>query len=106
MGTPAYYRKKLISQYIYKGPVLEWYLRVKLRLEKDYDFFNNIIPREATVVDLGCGYGFLSVMLGLVSENRQITGIDYDEKKIAVARNVSQSHEAHCISHSGDITSG
>lgn len=105
VGTPAYYRKKLISQYIYKGPVLEWYLRIKLRLEKDYDFFNNIIPREASVVDLGCGYGFLSVMLGLVSENRQITGMDYDEQKIAVARNVSR-HMKHIHFSSGDITSG
>ncbi len=33
---PPYFRELLIYNYIYKGPVLEWYLRVKIRLEKDY----------------------------------------------------------------------
>ncbi len=104
VGTPLYYRKKLISQYLYKGPVLEWYLRIKLRLEKEYAFFNHIIPREASIVDLGCGYGFLSVMLGLISSERRITGIDYDEKKITVARNVA-FHMEHIEFSTGDITS-
>ena len=36
-------------------------------------------------MDLGCGYGFLSVMLGMVSSDRKVTGIDYDETKIKVA---------------------
>ncbi len=33
---PRFFREQLIYNYIYKGPVLEWYLRVKIRLEKDY----------------------------------------------------------------------
>ncbi len=40
--TPDYFYPKLISNYIYKGPVLEWYLRVKLRLEKNYAPFHRI----------------------------------------------------------------
>jgi 1-acyl-sn-glycerol-3-phosphate acyltransferase len=83
--TPSYFRGKLISRFLYKGPVLEWYLRVKIRLEKDYRFFNELIPRESVIADLGCGYGFLDILLAMVSKGRTITGTDYDEYKVAVA---------------------
>ena len=85
IGTPSYYRNKLIGRYLYKGPVLEWYMRVKLKMERNYTFFHKIIPRDARVLDLGCGYGFLTLMLGLSSSERSIVGIDYDEEKIATA---------------------
>jgi uncharacterized protein len=87
LETPAYFRRKLISQYIYKGPVLEWYLKIKLKLEKNYELFNSLIPRNCSVMDIGCGFGFLSYMLTFVSPQRKVTGIDYDERKIMVAAN-------------------
>ncbi len=85
LGTVDYYKHQLIRSYIYKGPVLEWYLKVKIRLEKNYELFNRIISREAEIIDIGCGYGFLPYMLHLVSPKRKITGIDYDEQKIETA---------------------
>lgn len=85
--TTDYFAKRLITNYIYKGPVLEWYMRVKLRLEKNYAPFEKLIPKKASILDLGCGYGFLSYMLQFLSEDRLITGVDYDEQKIATARN-------------------
>lgn len=85
--TPSYYRKKIIENFVYKGPVLEWYLRVKIRLEDDYKMFNDLVPEKAVVTDIGCGYGFLPYMLFYLSEDRKITGIDYDEEKIEVANN-------------------
>ncbi len=86
-GTGDYYRRKLTLNYIYKGPILEWYFRVKLILARNYRQFNNVIPREGKVLDLGCGYGFISSMLYLTGANRIITGVDYDPEKIAVAQN-------------------
>ncbi len=80
-----YHRDLLFRNYIYKGPVLEWYMRIKVRLEKNYRFFDELIPRSALVTDVGCGYGFMSYMLAMTSENRRIYGIDYDAEKIAVA---------------------
>jgi SAM-dependent methyltransferase len=85
--TPSYFRHRLISNFLYKGPVLEWYMRVKLRLENNYALFNEIIPERGKIFDLGCGYGFMSYMLGYTSPQREITGIDYDENKIAVGVN-------------------
>lgn len=84
--TPAYYRTQLFSRYIYKGPVLEWYMKVKVRLEKNYQFFHDLIPNDAIITDIGCGYGFLSGMLALCSDKRTILGVDYDAEKIAVAQ--------------------
>ena len=82
-----YYTYKLIRNYIYKGPVLEWYAKIKTRLEKDYLPFETLIPRKAVITDLGCGYGFLAYILSFRSENRIITGMDYDEEKIDTANN-------------------
>ena len=85
MVTPKVLRHKLISNFLYKGPVLEWYLRIKIKLEDYYEPFQKLIPDEAHVLDLGCGYGFLSYMLHFLNPDRKVTGVDYDEEKIAVA---------------------
>jgi 1-acyl-sn-glycerol-3-phosphate acyltransferase len=86
-GTGYYYRKKLILNYVFKGPILELYLRSKICFEKYYQVDNELIPRDGEILDLGCGYGFLSHMLSLTSPSRRITGVDHDEEKVRVARN-------------------
>lgn len=85
--TQDYFAKRLISNYLYKGPVLEWYLRVKLKLENNYAAFYNLLPRSGTILDLGCGYGFLCYLLHLRSPDQRIIGVDYDEEKIETAFN-------------------
>ncbi len=85
--TPRYFKNQLISNYLYKGPVLEWYLRIKLRFENYYEPFHKLVPAQASVLDLGCGYGFLSYMLQFLFPERIIVGVDYDDEKIAVANN-------------------
>lgn len=87
LETPSYFRRKLIRNYIYKGPVLEWYTRIKLSLEKNYSLVNSYVPRDASIVDIGCGYGMMSYMLSFTSEKRSILGIDYDSDKIELAGN-------------------
>jgi 1-acyl-sn-glycerol-3-phosphate acyltransferase len=95
LETPDYYREQLLYNYIYKGPVLEWYMRIKIRLENSYRLFNELVPREGKILDIGCGYGFMAYMLHFVSSKREITGLDYDEQKIATAN--------HCFSKNGNI---
>lgn len=84
--TPAYYREQLIYQYIYKGPVLEWYMRIKTKMERNYEDFHRMLPEKGDIMDIGCGYGFMSYMLHFVAPERNILGVDYDEEKIAVAQ--------------------
>ncbi|HTL08921.1 MAG TPA: 1-acyl-sn-glycerol-3-phosphate acyltransferase [Chitinophagaceae bacterium] len=87
---PAYFNEQLRYNFIYKGPVLEWYMRIKVKLEKNYQLFNRLLPASGRILDIGCGYGFMSYLLHFVSPARQMTGLDYDEEKIATAN--------HCFS--------
>lgn len=102
-GSPVACGTYLVNLYRYKGPVLEWYLRIKVRLERNYQVFHELVPAGASVLDLGCGYGFLCYTLGFLDRTRRITGVDYDEEKISVAENCyepSQQIQFFC----GDIT--
>ncbi len=81
-----YFRDAIIKNYIFKGPVLEWYMRVKCRIDGYYDLWDRLIPRNASVTDIGCGYGQMSYMLSMLAPNRRVTGIDYDSDKIDVAQ--------------------
>jgi uncharacterized protein len=92
---PRFFREQLIYNYIYKGPVLEWYLRVKIRLEQDYRLFNELLPVSGRILDIGCGYGFMSYMLQFAANQREIVGYDHDEEKISLAN--------HCFSHNANI---
>ena len=83
--NPAFY-EALIQNYIYKGPVVEWYIRIKVKMERNYRLFNRLIPAQGQITDIGCGFGPLCYMLSMLSEDRDILGIDYDEDKIALAQ--------------------
>jgi len=85
--TPDFFADKVQRLYTYKGPVLEWYVRIKMMLEKNFAEIVDRVPREGKVYDLGCGYGYLSHLLAMQSFDRQVIGLDYDEEKIQVAAN-------------------
>jgi 1-acyl-sn-glycerol-3-phosphate acyltransferase len=91
--TPAYFRTKLYSNYIYKSPILENYLKIKLKMEDNYAIFHELLPIKGKIMDIGCGYGFLSYMLSFLSEEREILGVDYDEEKIATAQHAYSKTE-------------
>jgi len=44
------------------------------------------VPRSGRVLELGCGHGLLSTYLALSSTARRVTGVDIDDRKIALAR--------------------
>jgi len=85
--TTAYLSDFIKKNFIYKGPVLEWYTKIKIQLEDNYDFFDKTIPRKALITDLGCGYGYLDFMLSMRAEERYVKGFDYDDEKIKTAEN-------------------
>lgn len=87
--TPHYFNNLVVRNYIYRGPVVEWYVRIKLKLENDFADILNHVPRHGRVYDLGCGYGYLSLMLAYTEDRqRDVIGVDYDGEKVEVARNV------------------
>ncbi|MFO0322093.1 MAG: MMPL family transporter, partial [Bacteroidota bacterium] len=101
--TVDYFRSRLINNYIFKSPILEWYCRIKTKLENNYALFESLMPKEGKIVDVGCGYGFLAHMLMFKSKNRFILGVDFDEEKIEIAHNcVSKTN--HLSFEVGDVT--
>ena len=93
---PQYFAEKLKFNYLYKGPVLEWYLYVKIKLENYYQQYHHLLPKQGTVLDAGCGYGFMSYILYWSSqEQRKMIAFDYDEEKIDTAN--------HCFDKTEDI---
>lgn len=44
-----------------------------------------LVPRDGLIVDLGCGYGIFSNLLGMCSPERTVVGVDFDAFKIARA---------------------
>ncbi len=100
---PKQFRDIVIRNFVYKGPIVEWYTRIKLRLERNYQVYDELIPRKAKITDIGCGYGYLSLILGMVSSDRHIHGVDYDEEKIEIAEHCMSKPRNVYFSH-GDIT--
>ena len=94
----------LLGVYRYKGPILEWYFRIKWKFEKkNYESYNQLIgPGKKTIYDLGCGYGYLSYFLFLRNEQRIIKGFDYDEEKVSVAQSAYLKNDQINF-ESGDI---
>lgn len=88
MDDTRFMKQRIFNNYIFKGPVLEHYFRVKWELEKkNYEYYDQAIGDRVKILDLGCGYGFLAFYLHYRDESRQIRAIDYDEEKIAIAAN-------------------
>lgn len=102
--TTEYLRPRVIKNFIYKGPVLEWYCRVKMKLENNYKLYDTLLPRYGKIVDIGCGYGFMSYMLAMRSAEREILSVDYDSEKIEIARN-GYSKPANLTFENSDIRS-
>lgn len=80
---------RVFYNYIFKGPVTEWYVKIKWKLESyNYEYYNTLIDTRKRIMDIGCGYGYLSIFLHYKNANRQIMAIDYDEEKINIAANI------------------
>jgi 1-acyl-sn-glycerol-3-phosphate acyltransferase len=84
--TPHFFADQVRRTYFYKGPVLEWYVRIKLMLERNFEDIIRHVPQQGTIYDLGCGYGYLSTLLAMQGRKRNVVGIDYDEEKVQVAQ--------------------
>jgi uncharacterized protein len=85
--TPDFFADKVQRLYTYKGPVLEWYVRIKMMLEKNFTEIVSRVPKKGRIYDLGCGYGYLTHLLALQSFDRHVIGLDYDDEKLQVAAN-------------------
>lgn len=63
------------------------HLLVKLRKNNAMLILENYIPKEAKILDVGCGHGLFCNLLLITSNKREICGIDIDKQKIKIAKN-------------------
>jgi 2-polyprenyl-6-hydroxyphenyl methylase/3-demethylubiquinone-9 3-methyltransferase len=49
-----------------------------------YEVMAEKMPREGTILDLGCGHGLFAFALALGSSSRQVLGIDHDTARVAL----------------------
>lgn len=83
-----FYRHRILENYLLKGPVLEWYIRVKWALErKHFEAYDALIGERKYILDIGTGYGYLPLYLHYRDPKRKIIGMDYDETKVGLAAN-------------------
>lgn len=81
-----YYSIDISHNYRYiAGAILDQYLPIKIKLEKYYTPLLPYVPKDARILDIGCGYGQLDYILYFQSKDRHIMGWDYDERKIEIA---------------------
>jgi 1-acyl-sn-glycerol-3-phosphate acyltransferase len=85
-GGTDFWGPILLKNFVLKGPILEWYVRIKWKLEKaNFAFYDKLIGDRKIIYDFGCGYGYLSHYLYYRNSDRVIKGIDYDEEKVEIA---------------------
>ncbi len=83
-----YLSRRVQYNYLYKGPAMEWYVRVKWKFEQEnYNFYDSLIQDRKRIYDVGCGLGYLSYFLHYRNPEREILGVDYDDDKIIFAQN-------------------
>lgn len=79
---------------LYEGRALQGYVRWKVRTDLAYSAARDVLRgRTAPVVDVGCGVGILPLYLREHGHLAEILGIDFDQRKIDVARKAAQHYD-------------
>jgi 2-polyprenyl-3-methyl-5-hydroxy-6-metoxy-1,4-benzoquinol methylase len=68
------------------------YARLRWRL-CPFEEIERYIPKEGTIIDIGCGYGLLANFLALRSSKRDVTGIDLSVGRIRVAQKTTDNRK-------------
>ena len=85
-GAFAILRKSVGRLYRYQGPYVEQFVFWKMKIDPVFKFLDEAVPREGTILDLGCGYGMAAHWLTQCSPDRAVIGWDNDPRKIRVAQ--------------------
>jgi 1-acyl-sn-glycerol-3-phosphate acyltransferase len=86
VNTPKVLRRKVQRLYRYQSMFVEQFVYWKMKLDPMFPWLNQVVPREASVLDLGCGFGIATHWLAYGSYERTLVGLDYDEHKVRVAQ--------------------
>src|SRR6185436_8148442 len=83
--------KRLAS--LYERPSLRSYVLWKVRADPAYDaVLRQLRGRDEPLLDLGCGIGLLAFYLREHGMQASITGIDFDQRKVDLARRAATQY--------------
>jgi 2-polyprenyl-3-methyl-5-hydroxy-6-metoxy-1,4-benzoquinol methylase len=87
----------------YESRYLRGYVRAKVASDPVYEAVAERLRDHALpLIDLGCGVGLMAFYLREKSFRGPITGIDFDERKIAVACAIAERHALNVDFRTGD----
>lgn len=81
-----------IARYSLASPAAGAYLLLRSLGFPGLSTLERFMPRAGRILDLGCGYGLLSIVCGERSPGREVVGIDLLEERVAVGREVQRRH--------------
>jgi SAM-dependent methyltransferase len=85
-GWPSSPRaRELLRLYGFRDPLSRLEYRLRLAI-CPFEEVARHVPHDASVLELGCGYGLLANLLALESPTRRVIGIDSEPARIAVAQ--------------------
>ncbi len=83
------------------GYYLYAYLR---RMTCPFKKIDSVVPAEGRILDLGCGFGVLLLLLCSSSPKRALTGIDCREDRVRIAGEEARKTDIkNCFFRTGDI---
>ena len=83
---------ELFRFYSGQGPKVALYARLRWRM-CPFEEIERYVPKEGTIIDIGCGYGLLANFLTLRSSKRDVTGIDLSVGRISVAQKTTDNRK-------------
>ena len=83
---------ELFGFYSKLGVKAALYARLRWRL-CPFEEIEKHVPKEGTIIDIGCGYGLLANFLVLRSSKRDVTGIDLSVGRISVAQKTTDNRK-------------
>jgi SAM-dependent methyltransferase len=74
-------------------PVERAYANVRFSIlrSKLLSVMDLLLPDEGRILDIGCGFGLFAAYFGQTQSERRIVGVDPDERRVEMARHVSDS---------------
>lgn len=79
---------------LYDRRSIREYARWKVRTDSAYEAVLGALKDDAPLIDIGCGIGLLSIFLREHGRTAPILGIDFDERKIEIARRAATGYQA------------
>lgn len=92
------------ERYRAAGRIAHGFARGKLSGDPAYATVAEHLPAQGTLLDVGCGEGYLLALARTLQPELTLVGVDHDERRLALARGAMEG-EARVELHAGDLRS-